>query len=464
MKRQTLILFMISTGLTVCLLTGGHFNKKVQAQQTGSKVATLEPTRVGLPRFGVDLRVELMAIIFRLAGSPEYNQGTLQPYITDIDRHFGPYRDHPAVQIARELRTKMGVGNDVVMYITIHMNDPYELRERVAFDAPGGILDQKGIPKAQAAQFAAELRRFLEAVRRFVDESRARQFFSAHQPLYDMAGLRLRQVIEEHADLRWFDRFYGAPPAADFIVVVHEFSHSFVNHLVEENVDRFAQSGPRVFAPIADAMSDQSYGDWRIMLFESLVRAASARYILEHQGEKEARREVADHHGKGYIYMADLFALLGEYEANRKEYPTLRSFMPRVIVYFEQLAGRVDEMKSRYDAMRPKVASISIENGSENVDPALTEIMVRFDQPMQKTSPILLHDVRPVRGGRDRFPEIVSQAFESNGTTYRMGIRLKPDQAYEFVLNRPSGGDFVSADGVPLAPYHIKFKTRSASK
>ncbi len=53
------------------------------------------------PRVGVDRRIELLAIIWRLAGSPSFNQGTLQPYVTEIDKHFAPHRNHAAVSIAR---------------------------------------------------------------------------------------------------------------------------------------------------------------------------------------------------------------------------------------------------------------------------------------------------------------------------------------------------------------------------
>lgn len=42
-----------------------------------------------------DPRVELMAIVWRLAGSHVFDRGGLEPYVTDPDRHFGPYRDQP---------------------------------------------------------------------------------------------------------------------------------------------------------------------------------------------------------------------------------------------------------------------------------------------------------------------------------------------------------------------------------
>lgn len=38
-------------------------------------------------------------------------------------------------------------------------------------------------------------------------------------------------------------------------------------------------------------------------------------------------------------------------------------------------------------------------------------------------------------------------------------------RVFALLLGRPSGGGgFVGADGVPLAPYHIKFRTRPQGK
>lgn len=460
------------------------------------------------PHVGVDLRVELFAIIFRLAGNPEYNQGKLQNYISDIDRYFGPYREHPAIEHARQLREKMGVGFDIVMFLAIHMTDPYELRERVPFDAPGGILEQKGIPKPQAKQFAAELRSFLEDVRRFTVEAKVREFFDAHKAFYDSAGLGLRQIVENNVDFGWFDRFYGKPPAADFLIVpllansetnfgprllgpdvrtelyailttsradakgipifdkgkvstlVHEFSHSYINPLVTASAERFEPSAKRIFKQVEDAMTDQGNGEWQIMMFESLVRAATIRYMLAHEGKKAAQSEIKEQQAKGYLFMPEIVNLMGEYEINRKKYPTLESFMPRIIALFDSLALRIEAMKLSYDAQRPKVLSVSVKNGDNAVDPALTEIVVQFDKPMRRTSPVLSFDIHPVRGRRERFPTITAQEFDKKNTSFRLTIRLEPDRNYELVLNRPSGGAFQSKEGIALSPYTIQFKTR----
>lgn len=461
------------------------------------------------PNVGVDKRIELLTIIWRLAGSSGFRQGSLQPYISEVDKHFAPHGNHAAVLIAREM-IKQGFDNSLVATIAIHTNDPYELRERVLFDAPGGILDQYGLPAPMREQFLSGVRRFLPEARKFAVESRAKEFFAAHQKLYDEAGSRMKKVIEQHADLKWYQRFYGQPSGADFFVVpllatseisfgpnlpgigtrpeiyailsvsngsadadgipiyspdrvktlIHEFNHSYVNKLLETNSAQVEQSGLQIFAAVENQMRDQGNPNWRVVLGETLVRAAVARYLLEHEGAEKAGAEIAGQKGKGYIWMQETYDLLGEYEVNRKKYPAFDSFMPRIIEYINRLPARIETLKKNYDASRPRVASLSIENGSQNIDPALTEIIVKFDRPMQKTAPELMWDVRPMRGGRDRFPAITKQEFVDDGSTYRLLVKLEPNRSYEFELNRSTGGAFVSKESVPLAPYKIQFKTR----
>jgi hypothetical protein len=88
---------------------------------------TVSPQSV---RVGVDRRVELIAILFKLAGNPEYNQNNFVQYNADIARQFGPFQDHEAVALARGLRERHNTGFSGVMGIAIRVTDPADLRER----------------------------------------------------------------------------------------------------------------------------------------------------------------------------------------------------------------------------------------------------------------------------------------------------------------------------------------------
>src|SRR5207247_10284488 len=159
-------------------------------------------------RIGVDRRVELVAIIVKLAGSGEFSPTHLPQYSADIDRFLGPHGNHEAGTRARGLRDRYGVAQSRVMAIPIRLTDPPELKERVPFDSSGGWPAPP-----------AESRRFVEAARRFAIASRANDFFTSHRTLYDSVDGRIRPALERAVDLAWFAPYFGIPSDRIFVVV-----------------------------------------------------------------------------------------------------------------------------------------------------------------------------------------------------------------------------------------------------
>ena len=150
----------------------------------------------------VDPRVELMSIIFRLAGNPEYNQGRVASYTKDVESHFGPFRKHRAVELARELCRKQGVSFDACMSMAVHLTDAYDLAEKVPFSPRPESLDGRWKPD--------EARAFLKAARKFVAEADFKSFLEEHRSLYDVTESRMKALLEKEGHTDWFDRFFGA--------------------------------------------------------------------------------------------------------------------------------------------------------------------------------------------------------------------------------------------------------------
>jgi len=91
------------------------------------------------------------------------------------------------------------------------------------------------------------------------------------------------------------------------------------------------------------------------------------------------------------------------------------------------------------------------------VDPALTEIVFRFDRPMNTGSySVVIGD-----DGHEHYPEVAEVGFDETGTVFTMRVTLKPNWRYTFSLNSPTGGAFRSQDGTPLAFYPVEFQTGS---
>jgi hypothetical protein len=335
------------------------------------------------PDVRVDPRVELMSLIFRLAGNPEYNQDRFPSYIQDIEKYFGTFRNHYAVQMALQLRRSRGVSFDAVMSMAIHVEDVESMRERVPLEpAPKG-WDRRWT--------VADTRKFQKAVRSFVRDARFNAFFDAHQDLYRIAESRMKKVLGDYRVLDWFDSFFGAKSGTSFTVilgmmnggacygprvvfpdggeelycvlgvwlndrrglprfdksvlptVVHEFCHSYVNPLVNSHSHELEKAGKKIFSTVAEAMKRQAYPGWQTMMYESLVRACVVRYRLASEGEAAAERQIVKENTNRFYWTRDLSNLLGDYEGHRTTYPNLDSFFPKIVEFFDTYAASVEE-------------------------------------------------------------------------------------------------------------------------
>jgi hypothetical protein len=85
-------------------------------------------------RVQIDPRVELMSIVFRLAGNPEYNQSRVASYVADVDKHFGRIKGHAVVARIQSLRASRGISFNAPMSLAVYLADAENLGERVPLD------------------------------------------------------------------------------------------------------------------------------------------------------------------------------------------------------------------------------------------------------------------------------------------------------------------------------------------
>ena len=354
---------------------------------------TLEPLSInpdlGGPPVGIDPRVELISIIFRLAGSPEYNLGTLASYNKDIEEHFGRFKSHPAVKMAIDLRESQRIGYNAPMDLAIHMADVLKSGGNENMSSLPGTLDERWTRKS-VKEFTAE-------VRRFARDTQFKEFFEQHRVLYEVAQWRLKKVLLTNDIVRWVNDFFGEESDTEFFVVismlndgnfyasrtlspegkqdfycvlgvgpldnqgipmfgkfvipfiVHEFAHSYVNPLVDKHAGDLQAPGERIFVHVGEAMKKQAYSTWKMMLYESLVRACVVRYFSD--DPETSRRILAEDEKNGFILVGGLSKLLSEYEANRRQYPELESFCPRIVNYLENVATQMENNATERELM-----------------------------------------------------------------------------------------------------------------
>jgi hypothetical protein len=333
----------------------------------------------------VDPRVELMSVIFHLAGNPEYNQGRVEGYVKDVEERFGPLRDHAAIGLARELRRKNRVCFDACMSMAVHLKDAETLEEKVPFDPrPDGLDGRWPLEKS---------RKFLAATRNFVSESKFQEFIAAHRKLYSTAESRMKALVDKEVHLEWFDEFFGARPQARFTLalgmlnggscygphcrttdgkeelfcilgvwqtdgeglpafskdvidtIVHEFCHSYANPLVDRHEQELQAAGEKIFPRVSSALRRQAYTNWKTMMYESLVRASDIRYLRRYHGQAAAEKSIKYNQEHGFLWIKELSDLLGEYEIQRNRYPTFDSFAPRIVQFFNEYTEKSGKEK-----------------------------------------------------------------------------------------------------------------------
>ena len=447
----------------------------------------------------IDERVELMSIVARMAGFQEYNDSSLMSYVKAIHEHFDRYQQHPAILLARQIRDTMGLGYDGVMSMAVHLSPPPALTPVVAF---GDSVPDRRWGREFGMRFAGLLQRFYR-------DAHCAEFFAAERPLYDSA-LRRYMSIYNLLDIGWYQRFYGLPPRSTFHVIVgmgngggnygpkvvhsdgnedvyaiegvwavdsaglpqfpvdsylstliHEFNHSFVNYITLTHLSDFRPAGSVLYDSVEKVMKAQAYGDWHTMVSEALVRAAVVRYLLAHPGAGQLPRvEAAMQVKRGFWWMRELVDLLGDYEADRRDYPTLEVFVPKLVQFYDTAVGDLAGYHRRVN-QRIQDSSIVVsvvgpfQPGDTTVSPGLTEIAFTFSRPVVPGR----YSFGPTKAmGLEHYPKVLVPAarYSPDGRTLFLHVALKPNTSYQMYVN---GGWFLSMDGYPARNYTLNFKT-----
>lgn len=106
-------------------------------------------------------------------------------------------------------------------------------------------------------------------------------------------------------------------------------------------------------------------------------------------------------------------------------------------------------------AASPKVLKATPDNGTVEVDPAIKQIVIIFDQAMSRGSMSIV-------GGGEAFPKINGQPRWISDRTLTINVQLEPNHDYRLSINNQTFTGFRNARGEPCVPYPIAFKTGAA--
>lgn len=436
----------------------------------------------------VDPRVELLSIVFRIAGAEEYQRGRVGSYSADVDAHFGRFTDHVAVRKVGFLRREYGISHDAVIKLAVHADDAVSWRESV----PLTEVDTLG-NRWQPVEAAA----FLEDLRSFARTSGFGAFFDQHRELFDTTEKRFAEQLTV-ADLGWLDDFFGVsggslrvvpgmltgrasygatvpedPGASRYAIVgvekvddsglpvfdravvetaVHELCHSYLHPILKQHAADLHQAGEALYLSQMPKMEMQAYRSGYTVMNETLTRASTHRFLVAKASPEEVDRDLAYNRSRGFVWIEEVSRWLEDYESDRQRYPEFSEVMPELSRSFAQYTKGLPQTIEEFEARRPKVTSLVPTNGSTGVSPDLEAIEVTFDRPMRAGS-------WSVVGGGPKYPETGDPFYDDTRRVFRLPVELEPNREYELWLNRGPHEAFASAEGVSLAPFSIRFRT-----
>jgi hypothetical protein len=435
----------------------------------------------------VDKRVELLSIVFRLAGNKEYNSTFFKKYTDKVDNHFNAFKEHDLIKFAKELHEQKGISYDAVVSMAVILDD--HLNPLIDFST---TLPEKGWNKDDA-------NKFIRLLKKFYKDAECKKFFRENEQLFQELSICFSPVYKT-LDLNWFQSFYGKKAEENFNIIispgcgahnygpsyslpnakkevfaimgtwkvdesgmpvyekddylpliVHEFNHSFVNPLMAKNGGSFEESGKEIYkAQEYEMSSQQAYGNWQIMLNEAFVRASVIKYFIDHGAtELEIGKMMVNEFNKGFIWIAVLVDNLKKYDNQRNIYPTLESYLPVLSDAYKTFA----EIISQVDAQKPKVESITeFANNDTCVSPKVKTITINFDRSLSGKG----YSVYFGSKGKLAFPKLDTIFYANENKSVVMKVQLIPKTEYQFVLN---GKNFKSVQGAGLKTFEVNFRT-----
>lgn len=445
-----------------------------------------------VPSPKVDQRVELLSIVFRLARNQEYNTTDNLNYVKAIHQHFDKFSNHPLIKYAIELRDSSGIGYDAVMSMAIHLKEPPGLDPIVSFSAE---TPEKRWCTTNAAKFASLLKRFYK-------DADCETFFQSQAPNYAIAQQSF-EVLFKKLDISWYYKFYGKAPNESFNVIIglgngggnygphltlpnhsqkvyaiigsgsfdstgtpayesasylptliHEFNHSFINYLTDRYEKQLSAPGETIFKKESSKMTRQAYTTPSTMMSEALVRASVIQYLKSHDSDTlMADRELKSQLARGFVWMPALVNLLEQYEKQRATYPTLESFMPRIVDFYNTVARNINAYENDYLQHCARVVSVGpFKIGDTSVNVNIREITFNFDKKLDGVR----YFFGPGKKGRDHYPKPLGFTFANNNKTIIMKVELKPNTDYQVSI---AGSMMKTGDGYAVREYVLNFKT-----
>lgn len=328
-------------------------------------------TKVHGITYRIDPRIELMNTVFMLFGHNDMTKSNI-PYKKELLDHFAAFSRHPVVDSALN-SFKSGWGMDDPVFFMLCLDERFRLQEGLVPDQVkrgGGwqrlqklaeLFRDFSVQSNFYSFFNTTQKHFYEEIIRrtaysfkdFSVTSLLENYFGKKQHEYvvvlNLVGgygnfgwpvtrggrTSLHAVVETNQSAGAVPLFQ--PSVSLFNLILHEFSHSYVNPEVDKYKKQLDQYD-WLYMPIQDAMKAQGYAFWQVSVNEHIVRSAVVRMARKYYGIPFTEKTIYKTEiGRRFIYLDALCSQLEVYEKNRDKYPTFARFVPELLTVFSQI-------------------------------------------------------------------------------------------------------------------------------
>lgn len=343
-----------------------------QANYRLPEPVTMEHNKITV---GVFPQVELISVIQVIGTYREVlgflMAGDTSAYGAGVLEHFGPYRNHAAVQMFDRLSLQPGMLNfSAPSNIMLLADESLSLRtdiepDEFVFKRAGGI-DSLRVLLGLLRDFAVstsfnEFYRshrdfYLEITRNSVDSmgplnyiSELEHFYGTTQrsynivlvPLYGHVGYG-NSLLHSNGEREIFNTMGPRLIANDMPVfgneeylkqmIRHEFSHPFINPLTEKNWD-YIRDFSGNFDSVPEAARKNMCGDWQECINEYVIRAVTTHLAYNDSADAGAR-EYEEESSQGVALLDELLEEIRRYESSREAFPSFEAFYPNILKVF----------------------------------------------------------------------------------------------------------------------------------
>ena len=352
-------------------------SKNVSQSSQGINFTPVEVNLSPRVHLEIDPRVELIQIIYFIA-NPKWYQERVSPYLAgatpynypymkDVAEYFENYTNATAVKMI-PIMVKEGIAYDAIPEFALHLNP---------------VNFSKAMNWSDMLQYRPWLNttlldKFARAVAQFANETDFWKFYNEHRAFYNETLRRFEEgngetilnvtrfeesffgekasswtivpltLISRHGFGFYINRkgdkyvyaFLGFSNVKDGIPIVylseygitflvHEFAHSFVNPAVNEYYSLF-QPYESLYDPVREKLSMMAYTNFKIMLYETFVRAVEV-YYLNITGNKDDAKRKLGMYSVPFYFIKDVYnAYVNDYMKHRDVYKNYTDFMPEL--------------------------------------------------------------------------------------------------------------------------------------